>query len=462
MLRYAVLLVAMVAACHADDTPAPAAPAFAAAGHLVDAEGRAVVLRGFNARAATFFDDSDQLVPLPPFTADDCRIVGEQFGGNFLRLPISWSYLEPVRGALADDYIDAALALAAACEAYGVHTLVDLHQDGWSKFIGQDGAPFWAHQPPLPADDVDEHAGNQPTTSSPVQAEMTSFFEDADLVGAYAAMASRLAARIDRQPGVLGLEIINEPIASIADLDAFYATVAGAVRATAPDLPLFAEPSATRNLLDAATPPTVPAGDVLYAPHLYTGVFQGDWMVGDDARIDASIDGMLSEAGAMHAPVVITEFGNDPADATGAAWLAAALDLLDEHALSASLWVYEEWPSTCGQPSCWGLYDEAPVANGDGVTTYARALRPEAVALVARPYPQAIAGTLDSFAYDATSRTLTVQLHGAAGTHQLAAPQLVYPGNVAVTCDGAPATATRTGGSVAVACTGSTLVMTPD
>jgi endoglycosylceramidase len=450
---------ALIAAlgCHAA-TDAPTAPVFASGGTIVDAQGRTIVLRGVNARADSFFDDNAQLVPLPSFTADDCQLISEQLGANQLRLPINWSLLEPTQGTLDSSYVAAILALAAGCMQVGVYTLVDLHQDGWSKYVGQDGAPFWAHQPALPDGDMDQHDGNQAPTSTDVQTEMSGFFADTTgLIPAYASMASRLAAQLDKQPGIIGLELMNEPIAAPDQLNAFYSTVAGAVRAVAPGLPLYAEPSATRNIVDFAQPPVIPQDDIIYAPHLYTGVFQGDWVVGDSARIEASIQGMQSEAAKIHAPIVVTEFGDDPADPTGAAWLAASLDLLDQYALSASLWVYEEWPSTCGQPSCWGLYDETAVGDG----TYTRTLRSAAVALIARPYPQAIAGTLDSFSYDQPSATLTVQMHGAAGTQLLAAPMLVYPNDVAVTCDGAAVPSTRTGGSVAVACTGSTLVMTP-
>jgi endoglycosylceramidase len=340
-----------------------------------------------------------------------------------------------------------------------VYSLVDLHQDGWSKYVGADGAPFWANQPVLPAADVDEHDGGQATTSAAVQTELEGFFADqGGLVEDYASMAGRLAARIDRQPGVIGLELINEPLSSPTGLNGFYAAVAPAVRAAAPGLPIYAEPDATRNVADFAHPPMVPADDVVYAPHLYTGVFQSNWTVGDDARIEQSIQGMVTEASEIHAPLVVTEYGNNPVDPTGAAWLDAALGLLDRHAVSASFWVYEEWPSTCGQPSCWGLYDEAPIA---GATSYTRTLRPQAVALLARAYPQAIAGSLDSFAYDRASHVLTVQMHGAHGTHVLAAPRLIYPGDVTVTCDGAPVTATRTGGRVEVDCDGATMVMRP-
>jgi hypothetical protein len=428
----------------------------------VDQQGRAVVLRGVNARAAGFFDDYHQRLPLPPFAADDCRVVGDDFGMNHLRLAINWSYLEPTRGTFDQAYVDAVLQIAAACERSGVYTLVDLHQDGWSKYLGEDGAPFWAHQPPLPDADIDERNGGNATTASIVQTALAGFFADHDgLVQDYASMATRLARLIDRKPGVIGLELMNEPLASPSDLAAFYAAVAPAVRAAAPGMPIYFEPSAERNILDFANPDPLTVDDAVYAPHLYTGVFQSDWLIGQDARIDASIQNMLFEASGTHAALMVTEFGQHPVDATGSAWLTAALTLLDRYAVSASFWVYEEWPSTCGQPSCWGLYDEAPVVDAAGQTTYARSLRPAAVALLARAFPQAIAGELDSFAYDPASRALTVQMRGAAGTHVLAAPQLIYAGDVTVTCDGRPVTAQRLGSRVEVQCTGRTLVMAP-
>jgi len=456
-----LVLAALAAGCD-PAAPAPTSPVQASHGDLVDTQGRTVVLRGVNVRAAGFFDNHRDYIPLPPFGADDCRVLGEDLGMNQLRLAINWSYLEPTRGTFDAAYVDRILQIAADCELHGVYTLVDLHQDGWSKYVGYDGAPFWAHQPALPASAVDESAGAHDATSSEVQAAMAGFFADRDgLVADYASMAGRLAALIDRAPGIIGLELMNEPMATASDLAGFHAAVASAVRAAAPGLPVYFEPNALRNVLDLASPRPLPVDNVVYAPHLYTGVFQGNWMVGQDARIDDSIQHMLSEARTTDAALVVTEFGNHPVDPTGSAWLTAALTLLDRHAVSASFWVYEEWPSTCGQPSCWGLYDEAAIDDGAGAVTYRRTLRPEAVTLLARAFPQAIAGELESFAYDPASRTLTVHLRGAAGTHVLAAPRLVYGDDIAVTCDGRPTNAIRRGGRVEVSCPGTLLVLAP-
>jgi hypothetical protein len=460
------LLAFALVACGGSPSPQPPPPRPALGvehGHLVDAEGRTATLRGVNLRAADFFDDFKARLPLPPFDADaDCRVIGEDLGMNQIRLAINWSYLEPERGRIDQTYLDRVVAIAAACASHGVATLVDLHQDGFSKYVGEDGAPFWAHAPALPPEDIDERHGGQASTSAAAQAAFDGFFADTDgLVADYARMAAQVAAFVAGKPGVIGLELMNEPLAGPAELDAFHRTVGEAVRAAAPELLVFFEPVATRNVLDFARPGVIGVSDVVYAPHLYTGVFQGDWTVGDDARIEASVQGMLDEALANDAPVFVTELGNYPMDPTGAAWLDAAFASLDRHMLSASIWVYEEWPSTCGQPSCWGFFDTPP--SPDAPLPFARELRDAAVTLMARPFPQAIAGELDAFAYTAATRTLSVQLHGATagGVHVLSAPRRVYPGDVVVTCDGQAASATRAGGRVEVACAGTSLTLAP-
>jgi endoglycosylceramidase len=430
-----------------------AAPVYPSGGRLVDQQGRSVVLRGVNIRAAGFFDDHYTHLPLPPFSGDDCRVMAQDLGMSSLRLPISWSYLEPSPGNFDQAYVAKILQLAADCAAQGIYTYVDLHQDGWSKYVGDDGAPFWAHNPPLPASLMDESGGGQGAISAAVQAAFNGFFNDtAGLVKSYASMAGRLAKIIDKQPGIIGLELMNEPTASPDQLANFDNVVGLAVRAAAPGLPIFFEPIAVRNVLDTASPDPLPVQNTVYTPHLYTGVFQNNWMIGQTSRIENSIQGMISEASSVNSALMVTEFGNDPTNAKGLAWLGDALNLMDQYVVSWSFWVYEEWPC------CWGLYDEAPIA---GQPAYTRTLRPAATALLARPYPLAIAGTVDSFAYDQPSRTLTVQMHGASGTHVLAAPGLVYSGNVAVTCDGHAVAASRNGSRVSVQCAGKTLIMSP-
>src|SRR5262245_64685294 len=69
------------------------------AGRLRDQRGREITLRGVNARVqgvfdVTFDDGRLPLEPIPGFDDGDAERM-RAFGFNLLRLPISWSALEP-------------------------------------------------------------------------------------------------------------------------------------------------------------------------------------------------------------------------------------------------------------------------------------------------------------------------------------------------------------------------------
>jgi len=112
-------------------------------GRLVDERRREVTLRGVNARVegifdVTFGDGRLSLEPIPVFDDGDAATMA-RFGLNLLRLPISWSGLEPVRGRFDTAYLDRIAAVVALCRAHGIVVLLDFHQDAFSKEIGEDG-----------------------------------------------------------------------------------------------------------------------------------------------------------------------------------------------------------------------------------------------------------------------------------------------------------------------------------
>ncbi|HTJ81591.1 MAG TPA: cellulase family glycosylhydrolase, partial [Polyangiaceae bacterium] len=248
-------------------------------GVLKDAMGREVILRGINARVRGIFDvDFDDgrtsLETIPPFVEEDCRFIAEELGMNHLRLPVNWSALEPVKGQYDEAQLAEIVSLAEACDRHGVQTLVDLHQDAYSKEIGEDGAPLWAIVPPPtellegPLDDLSARR-----TSAQVLDAFDHFFNDAEGVEtAYAKMAGWLAAGIADKPGIVGLELMNEPVLIVFEgrLDDFHDRVAAEVRKAAPSLTVFFEPNSTRNLTDRAdVRRPVAFDDAVYAPHLY-------------------------------------------------------------------------------------------------------------------------------------------------------------------------------------------------
>jgi endoglycosylceramidase len=461
------LLPALIATTACATAPQPQAavqgPLSVADGRMVDALGREVLLRGVNARVrglfdVTFDDGRQELETIPVFTGDDCAFLSTQLGLDALRLPVNWSAVEPVRGEYDQDYLDAITTLVDACAAANVWVLVDLHQDAFSKEIGEDGAPLWAIQPPLtpdqllegPLDDLGERR-----MSGVVLTAFESLWSDVDgLVGAYADMAAHLAAAIDGHEGVAGLELMNEPVifSSPERLDTFHARVGEAVAAAAPTLPIFFEPNSIRNLVDVAPVNTpVPFGNAVYAPHVYTDVFEDGWASEDELAVRQSVAAARDEANQHDAALFVGEFGADPSSERGNHYTRTALDAYDDVVAGWAYWVYEEQSQ-----GSWGLYDP-PVDGG------ARgALRAAPSDVLARPYPRAVDGRVASIAWDGDAKRLAIGLAGAGeGLHQVSKPARTWPDAVRATCDGEPAEVTDRGAWVDVACAGAKLVVEP-
>lgn len=451
-----------LAACSApaEVVPFTPGPLQSADGVLRDVDGRQVLLRGVNARVqglfdVTFDDGRVALEPIPPFGDEDCRLLAEDLGLNHLRLPVNWSAIEPTRGTYDQAYLGRIGELVDACAAHGIATVVDLHQDAYSKHIGEDGAPLWAIVPP-PTELLEGplHDLSARRTSGQVLAAFRSFYRNEEgLRDAYADMAAALADALVDHPGAVALEVQNEPLPFGAQdlLDALHQEVAAAVRQVAPDLPVVFEPDSFRNLTDRATVPT-PVGidNAIYGPHIYTEVFTTGWASEDQGLVRASVAAALEEAQFHGAALYVGEFGHDPRHERGRTYIRTALDAFDDTHASWALWLYEEWSQ-----DSWGLFD----ASEEGP---ARQLRPEGADLVARPFPIAVDGTVSRIHWSADEATLTVQLDdaGALG-HVIAASPRWWPDGVVATCDGEPVVTTRDRARLQVPCGGHTLVVAP-
>ena len=131
---------------------------------FVDEKGRKVLLRGVNLGGSS-------KVPSRPngathiktdFTSCDVSFVGRPFpledaqdhfrrirhwGFNSLRFVITWEAIEHDGPGQYDgeylDYVDEVLKVAAEHRLY---TIIDPHQDAWSRASGGDGAPLWTFE----------------------------------------------------------------------------------------------------------------------------------------------------------------------------------------------------------------------------------------------------------------------------------------------------------------------------
>ena len=177
-VRHHVALVALVGAVlvgctdgekdrGSGSSEAPAAPRLAALhatrgtnAAILDDAGREVRLRGVNVNSLGDYHQADSRLPtVVPVADPDWADMAKQ-GFNVVRLLVSWSSLEPARDVFDDAYIARVHDAVTAASAHGIYSVIDMHQDAWSKFIstppgvvcasgsepaiGWDGAPQWA------------------------------------------------------------------------------------------------------------------------------------------------------------------------------------------------------------------------------------------------------------------------------------------------------------------------------
>jgi endoglycosylceramidase len=455
-----VLFIAASACGDGGDERAHFAPIDSDGTHLRDGAGRIALLHGVNARVdgifdVTFADGREPLEAIPPLEETDCRRMRE-LGFDLLRLPLSWSGVEPERDRFDEAYLDRVAAAVDCAGSAGLLVLIDFHQDAYSKEIGEDGAPLWAIEPPPemllegPLDDLDARRQSRQVLDA-----FDSFFAVGDphgLQAEFIAMAEQVAARFGGDPAVIGFEIFNEPVAPAAGLEPFHAAAAAALRGAAPDKLVFFEPNAIRNLTDSqplATAPFPVAGAV-YAPHAYTFVFgsQDDLLAAaskEDLR--PGIVNARAEADAWGVPLFIGEFGIGPDRDNADSWMQWQSELHDEVLASDGFWLWKEISQ-----GGWGLYD---LVDGAWVE------RPQVVGWVSRLHAARIAA--GAAMVDSTSGQLVIDIV----EDPIDEPTVVYvpeasEATFAATCDGAALAGARdpATGLVELPCPGR-LVVTP-
>jgi endoglycosylceramidase len=438
------------------DLPPPAHRTDPAAVHVVgtvfrDGQGRQLLFRGYNAKVTTLFDVTfdDGRVPEETFPdlseAEAARI--EQLGWNVLRIPVSWSGLEPHPLAYSAAFLAKLDAVIAMAKAHGFYVFVDMHQDGYSKEIGEDGEPLWAIEPPPTVLLQGPYSDARRTTGPVLNAGYSFFANDpaADgrpLQNAYVEAVQQIVRHVLGQPQVLGFEAFNEPVLlHQPELDAFHATFAAAVHAVDADAPVLFEPVATRNQFDQAEIPASPwsNGPGAYAVHIYTCWFSTctspDWADENPAELAPSMQHASLEQAGWKTPLFITEFGCDQTTPQGPAWLSAELDLQDQVLASSTAWEF----SGLG---AWGFHDDA--GQERPATTY----------VMARMFPRAVAGTLLEIERPKAG-DMVVTYRASPATNGLpheVSLSTAYVTGPEITCDGKPVAFTPLTGRATFTC----------
>lgn len=362
--------------------------------HFVDDRGRAVILRGVNLAG-----DSK----VPPFSP--CRDHSDldrlrDLGFNVIRLLFIWEAYEPSPGDYDEDYLEGLRATAAAARERGLFTIVDFHQDGFSRYASRgagSGFPRWALSSRCRPYEPD----NGPACrnwlvrmlSDPVMhRSFADFYADRGGVRTrFLEMVGRAAAAFSDTPGVIGYDLLNEPWGDERrQLDALYRDEALAIREAHPSAMLFVQGHIRTNCgfqTRLHRPDFEPA---VYAPHYYCPISYaiGRWH-GNCFGLGRAFAAMENTARRWDVPLFVGEFGMCAEVPRAGDYVRAFYDRLDAALASAAQWNYTpRWNAEIKDG--WNAED-FNILEPSGAS---RAnFRP-------RPYPRATAGTPLRFRYE--------------------------------------------------------------
>ncbi len=450
------LLVALLACGHAKRPPEgagddagplgagfDAGPGFvtASGGHLVDDKDGEILLRGFDLsgrdKTPPYFPGLD--LPDGGFVEWSPAGVAPllSYGLNTVRFLISWEALEPQRGVFDEAYLDHVVAWVQGLSAQGFWVIVDMHQDLYSSaFDGiGNGCPAWT----CPAENYrafdatyDGGAWFAQYATPPITACFDHLWHDGDGVQEdFAAAWARVAARLSGEPRVLGYDLLNEPWAGSANagdgtfgaelLQPFYEKLMAAIRAVDHNHLFFLEPAAWT--VDTLSPSGMrfSRGDVVYFPHYYDMGEQITGRYSGAATTAAAFQYFAREAGDIgHLPWALGEFGTTIGNPEYGEEISDVLQQVD--ALSGGLCWWDE-----NVDRATGTGDPTLIAM-DGGEDCSGGLCP--LDFLARPRPLRVAGTLESFAWDAGAGTasLSFTASDAAGTTDVALPGAAWAG----------------------------------
>jgi hypothetical protein len=388
-------------------------------GRFVDANGREVVLRGYNVSGETKLEENSGL----PFasvadarkSATALRALG---GGNSVRFLLSWAHAEPARGTVDTTYLAAATAQMRAFLDAGIRVYPDFHQDLYSRYLFNsgswytgDGAPKWAVALggyPQESCGICLFWGQNITQNQAVTKAQYDFWHNTyGLQDAFLDTAQKTMAYVGQHlsdaefAGVVGFDPYNEPYAGTYDsgqtsrtweqslLWPFYQKFRARMDAAGwQDKPAFVEPNLFWNanidsqkqeggLLDAGTlGPRYVFNTHFYDQKAISGILM--WGNASDGQYSTDFGTIRDRASAAGTAAVVSEYGH-PLSGTvsgkAPTVLKAMYQALDSRLPGASWWSNpaSSGPVLSGSQWQWDIYNgrhhELMNDNADKVLT---------------------------------------------------------------------------------------------
>ena len=394
----------------------------------------------------------------PPLCQSDL-VQMAALGFNSLRLPLSWSLLEPERGRFNQTYVDRAAQVVGWARALGIYVIIDMHQNAYSRYVGpgqgvdlsaNSGAPAWATL----TDGVPSGvfiSGQREANGAVIEAFNNFWYNRSGIQDEYIAAVSFLARRFKDESTVAGYSVFNEPQPGwnlppgFEDLllFPFYRRVIDAVTGAHDGLPcptgifmpafcgyadagvhdvrhlFFLEPGLLRQITDFPTHLGLPLSsypNLVFDIHAYTHGFTIEALLhhGDPSKAtypwggyDQTYSLGEREARAMGAALFVSEFGNDPQ--YDSVLLANEVLQQEKHDVGFAFWTWKE----NGGAGSWGVFD--PMQKNIVPLQSSGCLRASRERLLARVYPRASSDPHVSYHYDAGAGSFTLSAHARAG-----------------------------------------------
>ena len=412
-------------------------------GVFVDEHQREVWLRGVNTGGRSKF------APFVPFDFEEGGFPQaleaymakvSSWGCNCLRMPFSWEALEPERGLFNESFLQRYEAMLNAAWNGGMRVLVDFHQDVYASVFSGDGFPLWT----LGDMEVGEAKRNMPADqwflqymdpTGKVAAAFDRLWNNEDgILDAFENMWRRMAKRFGEHPAVFGFEIINEPSWGTSDpitfsketLPKVITRIGQAILEESPSLIIAAGGTPADMIMGEPLleKPDLPA--FLYAPHYYDGPVLFGKAYEEREKTESMLEKIDQKSKAWQCPVLFGEFGGAHGGPSQLDFVAHMYSLMDQMGAHATLW------EASASKEYWNHEDLSPL-EPDGSE------RPLANILT-RPYPRAVAGKLDAFVWDPSTKNLALTIQNASSKipselflplrHLGASPEVTVSGGV--------------------------------